>query len=96
MAPKSTFMLSESPFWLKFPLSCFSFGAQRVMVSDGSLILITCEIHTPLMRSNGFEKLQTVPACLNQKMFVKQCLQFGHTGTHFACQEGVSKIYSFS
>ena len=36
MAPKSTFELSESPFWPKLPLSCFSFGAQRVMVGNGS------------------------------------------------------------
>ena len=37
MAPKSTFILSESPFWPKLPLSSVSFGAQRVMVSNGSL-----------------------------------------------------------
>ena len=37
MASKSTFVLSESSFWPKFPLSCFSFGAQRIMVSNGSL-----------------------------------------------------------
>ena len=35
--PKSTFVLSESPFWPKFPLSCVSFGAQRVTVTNGSL-----------------------------------------------------------
>ena len=35
MAPKVTFVLSESPFWPKFPLSCFSIGAQRIMVSKG-------------------------------------------------------------
>ena len=38
MAPKVTFVLSESPFWPKSPLSCFSVGAQRIMVSNGSLI----------------------------------------------------------
>ena len=37
MAPKATFVLSESPFWPKSPLSCFSIGAQRIMVSNGSL-----------------------------------------------------------
>ena len=37
MAPKSTFVLSESPFWPKLPLSSVSFGAQRFMVSNGSL-----------------------------------------------------------
>ena len=35
MAPKSTFVLSVSPFWPKMPLGCFSFGAQTVMVSNG-------------------------------------------------------------
>ena len=37
MAPKATFVLSESPFWPKSPLSCFSIGTQRIMVSNGSL-----------------------------------------------------------
>ena len=34
---KFNFVLSESPFWPKFPLSCFSFGTQIIMVSNGSL-----------------------------------------------------------
>ena len=38
MAPKSTFVLSESPFWPKLPLSRFSFGTQRAMVSNVSLM----------------------------------------------------------
>ena len=38
MAPKATFVSSESPVWPNFPLSCFSFGAQRIMVSNGPLI----------------------------------------------------------
>ena len=37
LAPKSTFVLSESHFWPKFPLSCISISAQRIMVSNGSL-----------------------------------------------------------
>ena len=37
MAPKATFMLSESPCWPNFPLSSFSIGAQRIMASTGSL-----------------------------------------------------------
>ena len=36
--PKSTFVLSESPFWPKLPVSSASFGAQRIMVSNGSLV----------------------------------------------------------
>ena len=34
---KVDFVLSESPFWPKIPLSCFSFGAEGAMVSNGSL-----------------------------------------------------------
>ena len=38
MALKSTFVLSESRYWPKFLLSCLSFNAQRIMVSNESLI----------------------------------------------------------
>ena len=41
MAPKSTFVLSESPFWPKLPLSCGSFGAERIMISNGSLMSLS-------------------------------------------------------
>ena len=46
MTPKATFALSESPFLAKSPLSCFSIGAQRIMVSNGALTNLTAVWNT--------------------------------------------------
>ena len=51
MAPKATFVLSESPFWPKSPLPCFSIGAQRIMVSNGSLNLV---LLNALLKTSSF------------------------------------------
>ena len=40
MVPKSTFVFYESSFWPKFPLSYFSFGSQRIVVSNRSLTVL--------------------------------------------------------
>ena len=56
MAPKATFVLSENPFWPKFPLSCLSIGAQRIMVSNGSLK--TINIQTNIFETNGLLSIE--------------------------------------